>query len=414
MQTGLDLGRAALLLVDLQRDVLHEDGALSRAGLPSLEMEDRQRLLVQYRELVDTMRRANRPVVWVKTALRPDYADSALADSWLHSRQEASGTFLVEGTWGAELMDGLGFQPEDYVVVKKGHSAYTDTSLDRLLTNLGVEQCLVAGGGVEDSIAETARTGGRLGYEQFVVEDALYPPRGANLRMVSTAAELIHSEDVLSADAQVAEPGNEAPGPDYAMVLVDMQNDFMNNDRAHVRHGMAAPMADEKRAHIIENTQQLASAMRARGWPVIYVRVVRRGDNLDDVHTRTHRRQRTVPAGDTHCVEGTPGAEIVAELRPEPGDFMVEKKGGSGFGYTPLHRILRNLNARRLIMTGGATTGCVWATVQDGVALGYDITVIGDATYPVEGPGLEMLSRWCTVRPTADVLPELAIVPAGK
>src|SRR5207245_5639602 len=89
-------------------------------------------------------------------------------------------------------------------------------------------------------------------------------------------------------------------------------------------------------------------------------------------------------------------------------DFMVEKKGGSGFGYTALHRILRNLNARRLIMTGGATTGCVWATVLDGVALGYDITVIADATYPPDSPDLATLARWCAVRPTADVLPELA------
>ena len=412
MQTGLDIERAALLLIDVQRDVLHEEGALARIGLPDLNAEDRQRLVVQWRELVQAMRGAGRPVVWVKTAVRSDFADSGLADAWVAPRREAAGAFLIEGSWGAELMDGLPFEADDYVVVKKSHSAYTDTSLDRLLTNLGIEQCIVAGGGVEDAVAETARTGGRLGYEQFVVEDALYPPRGTNLRMVSTAAELINSEDVLTAASQTTPEETDESGPDYAMVLVDMQNDFMNNDRAHVRHGLSAPMADEKRARIIDNTNQVADAMRARGWPVIYVRVVRRGDNLDDVHTRTHRRQRTVPAGDTHCVEGTPGAEIVAELAPKSGDFMVEKKGGSGFGYTPLHRILRNLNARRLLVTGGATTGCVWATVQDGVALGYDVTVIGDATYPVEGPGLEMLSRWCAVRTAADVLPELTNVPS--
>ena len=79
METGLDLGRAALLLVDLQRDLLHEDGALARAGLPALEREDVQALLQQCHELVATMRHAGRPVVWVKTAVRSDLADSGLA-----------------------------------------------------------------------------------------------------------------------------------------------------------------------------------------------------------------------------------------------------------------------------------------------------------------------------------------------
>lgn len=406
MTKGLDLSRAALLLVDVQRDLLHEDGALARAGLCSMSSEDRQRLMVQWREMVDLMRRAGRPVVWVKTALRPDFADSALASSWIEPRQKAAGPFLVEGSWGSELMDGLPFESNDYVIVKRGHGAYADTPLDRLLSNLGVEQCIVTGGGTEDSIAETARTGGRLGYEQFVVEGALYPP-GANLRIVRSAAELINSEDLLRGAAEESASPALEPGPDYAMILVDMQNDFMNNDTAHTRIGLTAPMGDEKRGRIIENTKRVIAVMRERGWPVIYVRVVRRGDNLDDVHTRTHRRQRTVPAGETHCVEGTQGAEIVPELRPEPGDFMVEKKGGSAFGYTPLHRILRNLNARRLLVTGGATTGCVWATVQDGIALGYDITLIGDATYPVESSGLGMLAEWCAVRPTSEVLLDL-------
>ena len=60
METGLDRGRAALLLVDLQRDLLHEDGALARAGFPALEREDIRALLRQCHELVAMMRQAGR------------------------------------------------------------------------------------------------------------------------------------------------------------------------------------------------------------------------------------------------------------------------------------------------------------------------------------------------------------------
>ena len=402
MQLVLD--RAALLLVDAQRDALHPEGALGRAGQAPGGPEV-SRLLDAWGRLVDLMRDAGRPIVWVRTSLRPDLADSTYAPLWLERRVADVGPFFIEGSWGAELMDGMGAAPDDYVVIKKGHSAYDNTHLDRLLTNLGVSQCIVAGGGVTDSIAETARTGGRLGYEQFVVEDALYPPDAAELHAPRKQAEVVSLEDVFAAASAVPVP--VLYGPDYAMVLVDMQNDFMNAERPHVLYGLSDPMPEEKRLNIVENTQKLSAAMRERGWPVVYVRVVRRQDNSDDVHSRTHRRARTLPPGVTHCAIGTWGAEMVDELTPGQDDYVVEKKGGSGFGYTPLHRILRNLNAQRLIMTGGAVTGCVWATALDGVALGYDITVIADATYPPDSPDLGSLAEWCSVRPTAEVLADL-------
>ena len=402
MQLVLD--RAALLLVDVQRDALHPEAAFGRAGQAPGAPEV-SRLLDAWGRLVDLMRDAGRPVVWVRTSLRPDFADSTYAPLWLERRLSETGPFFIEGSWGVGLMDGLDAAPDDYVVTKKGHSAYDNTHLDRLLTNLDVSQCIVVGGGVTDSIAETARTGGRLGYEQFVVEDALYPPDAAELHAPRKQAEVISLDDVIAAAS--AEPEPARPGPDYAMVLVDMQNDFMNAERPHVLYGLSDPMPEGKRLDIVENTQKLSAAMRERGWPVIYVRVVRRQDNSDDVHSRTHRRARTLPPGVTHCAIGTWGAEMVDELTPEQDDYVVEKKGGSGFGYTALHRILRNLNAQRLIMTGGAVTGCVWATALDGVALGYDITVIADATYPPDSPDLPSLGEWCSVRPTAEVLTNL-------
>ena len=396
--------QAALLMVDVQRDAIHPEGALARAG-QALEAAETDRLVDNWRRLVDLMRGAGRPIVWVKTVLRPDLADSAHAPLWLERQIAGVGPFCIEGSWGAELMDGVGAEPGDYVVAKKGHSAYDNTSLDRLLVNLGVSQCIVAGGGVDDSIAETARTGGRLGYEQFVVQDALYPPDAAELHAPRKQAEVVSTADVFAAAADEPEPAPS--GPDYAMVLVDMQNDFMNAERPHVLYGLSEAMPEEKRLNVVENTQKLSAAMRERGWPVIYVRVVRRQDNSDDVHSKTHRRARTLPPGVTHCAYGTWGAEMVDELLPEADDYVVEKKGGSGFGYTPLHRILRNLNAKRLLMTGGAVTGCVWATALDGVALGYDITVIADATYPPDSPDLGSLAEWCVVRPTSDVLAAL-------
>ena len=320
------LDHAALLLVDVQRDALHPDGTLGRAGQAPNAAEV-SRLVDAWGRLVDLMREAGRPVVWVKTSLRPDFADSTHAPLWLERQRAEVGPFFIEGSWGAEVMDGLDAAPDDYVVVKKGHSAYDNTHLDRLLTNLGVSQCIVVGGGVTDTIAETARTGGRLGYEQFVVQDALYPPDAAELHAPRKQAEVIALEDVYPPPL----PPRRSPrgrGPEYAMVLVDMQNDFMNAERPHVLYGLSDPMPEEKRReHRREHATKLSAAMRERGWPVIYVRVVRRQDNSDDVHSRTHRRARTLPPGVTHCAYGTWGAEMVDELHPEEGRLRGREEG---------------------------------------------------------------------------------------
>ena len=73
---------------------------IPKAALAGILMLSAWRM-VQWRELVDTMRRAARPIVWIKTQLRPDFADSGLAESWLEPRRSAAGAFLTEGSWGA-------------------------------------------------------------------------------------------------------------------------------------------------------------------------------------------------------------------------------------------------------------------------------------------------------------------------
>jgi ureidoacrylate peracid hydrolase len=412
MARAFDISRSALLLIDTQRDLLHDDGALARAGMRDVGSEEVVPLVDSWNRLAADMSRAGRPVIWLTTSFRRDYTDVATADQWIDRRKDIDGGFLVEGSWGAELMDGLEPAESDYFIGKKGHGAFVGTHLDRLLTNLGVDQCVVAGGSVDDSILETVRTAGILGYQTFLVADAVYPARSDGLALLRKQTERTSIEEVASQAATAPTPTpppnlGEGPMERTAFLIVDMQNDFLAQDRPSVRFGDSAAYPEEKRQRIIRNAGELAAATRARGWPVVYVRVVRRADNLDDVHGKTARPTRSLPEGVTHAAQGTWGAEIVDELAPEPNDFMVEKKGASGFGLTGLHRLLRNLDVRRCVVAGGASTGCVHATVFDGLALGYDITVAADATYPPDSPHLGVLAEWCRVRPTRELIEEL-------
>lgn len=80
-----------------------------------------------------------------------------------------------------------------------------------------------------------------------------------------------------------------------------------------------------------------------------------------------------------HCVIGTPDAEIVDELDPKPGDFQIRKKHYSAFNSTRLDAVLRELDVRKLYITGAWTEACVQHTVVDAFYFNYEICVLKDA-----------------------------------
>ena len=97
MQIVLD--NAALLLVDVQRDALHPGGALGRAG-QAPDATELSRLVDAWGRLVDLMRERGRPIVWVRTSMRPDFADSAYAPLWLERRLGGDRPILHRGFVG--------------------------------------------------------------------------------------------------------------------------------------------------------------------------------------------------------------------------------------------------------------------------------------------------------------------------
>jgi nicotinamidase-related amidase len=121
--------------------------------------------------------------------------------------------------------------------------------------------------------------------------------------------------------------------------------------------------------------------VRQKGFPVVYVKSLRGKDRLiDTASAKAGMRKKDVE----YRTDGTWGSEIVAELTPEPSDYIVGKRGHSAFGTTHLHRMLRNLGVNFVIVTGGSVVGCVADSTREGVGLGYRMTLVGDATYPPE------------------------------
>jgi ureidoacrylate peracid hydrolase len=78
---------------------------------------------------------------------------------------------------------------------------------------------------------------------------------------------------------------------------------------------------------------------------------------------------------------GTWGGEFRSEFTPQPGEIVVnEHWGSSGFANTDLDLQLKKHGIHRLIVIGLIAHTCVEATVRYAAELGYDVTVVKDAT----------------------------------
>lgn len=152
------------------------------------------------------------------------------------------------------------------------------------------------------------------------------------------------------------------PHPQAALLIIDMQTDVLDR------------LVPGSRA-IVPAVARLREACREAGIPVVHIRRSHRASGVDVERFRVEAFRK-----DSFLVEGTPGAEIIAELTPLPDEQVVNKTRFSGFFQTDLHLLLTRLGVNHLIVAGVQTPNCVRATVTDGIAHDYDVTVVSDAT----------------------------------
>ncbi|WP_238545109.1 cysteine hydrolase family protein [Geomicrobium sp. JCM 19039] len=82
-----------------------------------------------------------------------------------------------------------------------------------------------------------------------------------------------------------------------------------------------------------------------------------------------------------HCKDSSSSAaQIIQWLQPETSDYFVLKPQFSGFFYTPLDLLLRELDVRSLLITGIAGNMCVQFTASDAYMRGYALHIPEDTT----------------------------------
>ena len=163
----LDAKRSALIIQDLQNDVMIEGGAFADSGAPAHATA--QNVVANVADLAAACRSAGVPVIHVWYIVEAGAVGLKQNAPLFQGVKESNG--LVRGTWGAAPAEGLEPQDGDHVVEKMRMNGFYDTTLDILLRGLDVTTIVVSGAWTNMSIEHTARHGADAGYQVVVPSD---------------------------------------------------------------------------------------------------------------------------------------------------------------------------------------------------------------------------------------------------
>lgn len=163
----LDPARTALIVQDLQNDVIIEGGAFADSGAPAHATA--QGVVANVKALAQACRDKRVAVIHVWYIVEEGARGLKLNAPLFNGVKDAGA--LVRGTWGAAPVEGLEAQDGDHVVEKMRMNGFYDTRLDILLRGLGVDTIIITGAWTNMSIEHTARHGADAGYEVFVASD---------------------------------------------------------------------------------------------------------------------------------------------------------------------------------------------------------------------------------------------------
>jgi nicotinamidase-related amidase len=143
-----------------------------------------------------------------------------------------------------------------------------------------------------------------------------------------------------------------------ALVLIDLQNGIVSRDTKPYTPG-----------EVIERSRKMADAFRAKGAPVVYVRVL-----MSDFLALPADEVTTLP-------KDLPAemSEIAESAGMQKGDLLITKRHWGAFAGTPLEQELRSRGVETVVLAGVATNMGVEGTLRQGTGLGFAFVTVEDA-----------------------------------
>lgn len=157
-----------------------------------------------------------------------------------------------------------------------------------------------------------------------------------------------------------------------ALVLVDLQNDFLHPEGAYGRAGCGA----SEIAALPDRVLPLARALRAAGGWVVSTQftLIPGRDGAPFISPHLKQLRPFLTKGD--FAPGSFGQDLVEMLKPA--DFYVEKVAYSAFYMSRLEWVLNRAGIRNLILAGIVTNGGVASTARDAHVRDFHVTILSD------------------------------------
>jgi len=199
-QLILDIARCALIIMDMQNDVMMDGGAFASTGAAQHCRE--QNAVENARRLAEAARARGVMVIHVWNIVEPGGIGSPLNAPLFEGVADANA--LIRGSWGAAPAPGLEPEHGDILVEKSRMSAWEGTRLETVLRSGNRDTIIVTGAWTNMSVEHTSRTGADKGYVIIVAEDACstmnadWHNASINYALTNVAA-IVKADDVIHA-----------------------------------------------------------------------------------------------------------------------------------------------------------------------------------------------------------------------
>jgi len=149
--------KAAILIIDAQQDFFQK----------SRLKNNRKKLTKNINKLTTIGRSHGIPVVWVRQVFKKD-----LSDAFLGYKEEGI-RIVIENTLGSQLLPELKKHKNDHEIIKKRYSAFFNTSLNKLLKELGADTVIIGGVNTHACVRMTAIDAFQYNYKVILAIDCI-------------------------------------------------------------------------------------------------------------------------------------------------------------------------------------------------------------------------------------------------